>query len=882
MNAFALPILLAILKTGIVLSLSAVAVATFLRVFRVSSPTVRRTAYVAVLLQGWLVFEGPFALPLPAFVSKAVDWPALADRLLEIRDLRVALAARPPVFDRRPTRADTGLRRTHWNGYPQSSRGQTASVFDSSSTVGPDRQDRDHRAIQELSTLATDGKPTPIASQKSTGGPKLPPVAPEQGPIESVTASVDLPPSHEQAFPWPLALASLWGTGILLIAGRSAWAYVRFVRRFPASGETPPEWADEWTSLQLDAGLPGTVPLVVAEHVGPVLCRLPSGYRLIVPGEAWRTLDPSQRLLILRHELAHIERRDVWKSLAMRILALPHWFNPLAWHIVRQFDECAEWACDEAAAGSDPEYVPSYARALLQLGHRVQPAFFAAPAARTQGLAHRIRRLVTPETKKGIKMKMTFMATLLLGLSLLNVARLQTRAEGNPSAIDDQGQSPRATPMAADKPAATKPQTKKQRRPITVQAPVKKSFLIPVTEAELVETQVLAEPTSDAPSPVTQPVAEPSSEPAGIVASASVSTETDSKVPSSVDAETPAAAIPATVRSAKLDPTPVPSTVQVLDTKTIQPSVVRTIPLSIKTGLIAEVPAKTARTTQVMTNSALPNGDNVIGTTSNVEVQFLGNVVAESTAVGSALREARVNLPYILEHMDRYQRDKAELKASHLEMEKWQVSELAHIATVKERLNQEKDPLVRTYLKKGVNQSDLEVQRKGQEWRDTLVRTEKEIHQQNLQRVIEEIARFAKEHKFHVVRRMPYPREKRTGAVVVPPPISPNGTTYTWGVSPGGFHFLAAPAEGTMRPGPMADGPGPGATVAQLTNSSVNTATLPEAGATTQARPDASLSYPPEILYVAEVRGEQSPDISDEIVQRLNAAKGKTSNSTAK
>ena len=65
MNTLALSILWALVRTGIVLSLSAVAVVAFLRVFRLGSPTVRRTAYVAVLLQGWLLFESPFALPLP-------------------------------------------------------------------------------------------------------------------------------------------------------------------------------------------------------------------------------------------------------------------------------------------------------------------------------------------------------------------------------------------------------------------------------------------------------------------------------------------------------------------------------------------------------------------------------------------------------------------------------------------------------------------------------------------------------------------------------------------------------------------------------------------------------------------------------------------------
>ena len=170
--------------------------------------------------------------------------------------------------------------------------------------------------------------------------------------------------------------------------------------------------------------------------------------------------------------------------------------------------------------------------------------------------------------------------------------------------------------------------------------PVTKTIMVPVTTTELVPRQVFVDSNNRRTVARHTTCRRTRSEPPGIAASAPAPAEVVAKVPSTADAETPAAAIPATVRSPKLDPTPVTTTVQVLDTKTIQPTVVRSIPLSIKKGLIAEVPRNGA-TTQVMTNSALPNGDNVIGTTSNVEVQFLGNVAAESTDVGSALRSPR-------------------------------------------------------------------------------------------------------------------------------------------------------------------------------------------------------------------------------------------------
>ena len=102
------------------------------------------------------------------------------------------------------------------------------------------------------------------------------------------------------------------------------------------------------------------------DELGPILCRLPRGYVLVVPERLWRSLDSCERRAILRHELAHYQRGDVWKSLAARLLALPHWFNPASWWAVRRFDEAAEWACDRAAAGD--EAATEYARVLVRLG----------------------------------------------------------------------------------------------------------------------------------------------------------------------------------------------------------------------------------------------------------------------------------------------------------------------------------------------------------------------------------------------------------------------------------------------------------------------------------------------------------------------------------
>jgi beta-lactamase regulating signal transducer with metallopeptidase domain len=360
MNEFAAVLLWALLRTGLVMSVAALVLSLLLRVFRVASPTVRRIAYFAIVLQGCLLMQWPVALRLPTFVPEAIK-PAEAQR-----PVPAAVKLAPSFVDRKGDAAQTR--------------------FAANAEVAPPN------GVLPISD------PSP-------------------------------PPS---TFPWALGLVMLWGAGIAFLVGRSAWIYARFVRQLPPLQNVETEWGAEWDALQRQAGLRRLVPLAVAEQMGPVLCRLPRGYRLIVPALAWQTLEPSQRLLVLRHELAHIERRDVWKSLLMRVLALPHWFNPLVWRIVKRFDECAEWACDDATRQAAPDHLSGYARALLQLAHRAEPIFFATRAARGDGLSLRIRRLLTPAQEKGSKMKTAVLAMLLLGISLLNGTRLQSRADEEP------------------------------------------------------------------------------------------------------------------------------------------------------------------------------------------------------------------------------------------------------------------------------------------------------------------------------------------------------------------------------------------------------------------------------------------------------------------
>jgi beta-lactamase regulating signal transducer with metallopeptidase domain len=82
-------------------------------------------------------------------------------------------------------------------------------------------------------------------------------------------------------------------------------------------------------------------------------------------------LEERQLRWVLRHELAHLRRRDI-PVLAMASLALAfHWFNPVIWLVVRRLRAAMEAAADRLALqGRSSADVLAYAELLLQFASR--------------------------------------------------------------------------------------------------------------------------------------------------------------------------------------------------------------------------------------------------------------------------------------------------------------------------------------------------------------------------------------------------------------------------------------------------------------------------------------------------------------------------------
>ncbi len=368
MNELALDVLLEIGRTTILLAGAALAVRLLLAGARCSSPTVHRVAWCLVLVQGWLLLRMPVAIP---------------------------------YYDAPIGPYGSSVTALGGSTAPEASVAESASVATLPDPAPVDRPSSSSAESGQIAGASAAAGPSPIAEPESTGN------APS----------------------WPLALAAVWLAGMGLLAIRSAVIYLCFAFRLPPGQPAEEGWVCQWQDLLAGEGIRKTIPLRMTAGVGPILCRLPGGCQLLLPVELWRSLSPADRLAVLRHELAHWKRGDTWKSLFVRVLALPHWFNPAAWWAVAKFEEAAEWACDVEATGAASERAVEYARTLLRLGDPSVKRVSYSPAAQGHGLSVRVRRLLTSRNLEDSVMKRLLVITLALGLVVICLLRFELAAK---------------------------------------------------------------------------------------------------------------------------------------------------------------------------------------------------------------------------------------------------------------------------------------------------------------------------------------------------------------------------------------------------------------------------------------------------------------------
>lgn len=199
---------------------------------------------------------------------------------------------------------------------------------------------------------------------------------------------------------WPLVI---WAAGVFLALAPVLIGYIkvrRISRRAVPLSNT--EWSDLLRELSTSLGMRRQPEMLMA--TGPVMpmtfgLRRP---RILLPGDCteWH---PAKRRIVLLHELAHVQRRDVPAQLFANTMTAFWWFQPLCWTSRWRLRRESEHACDALvlASGVRPS---DYAAELLDVAQAFSRTgrwtAAAITMARRGDLENRLYAILDPQPNK--------------------------------------------------------------------------------------------------------------------------------------------------------------------------------------------------------------------------------------------------------------------------------------------------------------------------------------------------------------------------------------------------------------------------------------------------------------------------------------------------
>jgi beta-lactamase regulating signal transducer with metallopeptidase domain len=163
--------------------------------------------------------------------------------------------------------------------------------------------------------------------------------------------------------------------------------------------------------------------------------------RLLLPATWLSDLGDDELRAVLRHELAHVRRKDVlWSTLGYAVAAM-HWFHPLGWLGLRRLRAEAELLCDEAALmGHGEAERKEYGRVLIRMMETFSsspPNAVAAFARHRNDIQHRILMIAQPNRAQRWSRAVAWLILPTVSLAMLTAGeRENPRAEGRNDAAE--------------------------------------------------------------------------------------------------------------------------------------------------------------------------------------------------------------------------------------------------------------------------------------------------------------------------------------------------------------------------------------------------------------------------------------------------------------
>lgn len=181
--------------------------------------------------------------------------------------------------------------------------------------------------------------------------------------IHAPVKNATLPP----LFSWWQIAVAVWLVGVIAFLAYQVIKHYRFMKMVKRWSEdiTDKQALTVFDDLKTEMGISKRIRLYLCASVGsPMMIGFVTP-RIVLPKV---NLENGELRLILKHELVHYRRKDLWYKCILLIATAIHWFNPIAYLMARAIDALCETSCDaEVVRDKDVDTRQRYSETIIRV-----------------------------------------------------------------------------------------------------------------------------------------------------------------------------------------------------------------------------------------------------------------------------------------------------------------------------------------------------------------------------------------------------------------------------------------------------------------------------------------------------------------------------------
>lgn len=294
------------------------------------------------------------------------------------------------------------------------------------------------RPIIELPFLPAQSADTPLMPMPTV------PVSPAINTPVEVLANA---PYRESTIPpfsmWEFGFF-LWLAGVIFLLIYHIWRHRRFMKMVHrwSEAETSPETLLLLNSLKEEEKIKSHIEYKICSSIS---CPMMVGFFRPVILMPPIQLSENELTLILRHELIHFKRHDLWYKALVLAATILHWFNPVVHFMARATSVQCEISCDSLILkNEDMQVRMQYGEAILAVarGNKTQQTLLSTNFyGGKRGMKNRIISILDSKRKRtGITILCIVLAGILLtGATLVAAVSRPTSIPGTAFTEDEYG-----------------------------------------------------------------------------------------------------------------------------------------------------------------------------------------------------------------------------------------------------------------------------------------------------------------------------------------------------------------------------------------------------------------------------------------------------------